>query len=287
MGAAICERLLDDGYSVVVYNRSRDKAGPLIKRGARWSDNPLVECDRVIISLYTTEVVEQVLKQLDAGLRPGKILIDTTTGDPQRTTELGQRLADRQVAYVEAPISGSSEQTRRHLSTALAAGCEQTVEKCRDLLDTLAAKTFYVGRWGNALQMKLVTNLVLGLNRAVLAEGLVFAKAMGLSTEDALSVLISSPAYSRTMDGKGPKMISGDFAPQAKLSQHIKDVELMLDEAAAGGKTLPLTQLHLQLLERAEAEGLGELDNSAIIRVIENGLVEDAPAAQYRSLRCQ
>jgi len=269
MGAAICERLLADGFPLVVYNRSREKADPFIAQGARWSNNPFGECDRVITSLYDAEAVEQVLGQMESGLRSGHVLLDTTTGDPQRTPDLAVWLAERGVDYLEAPISGSSEQTRRHMSTALVAGPQSAFDASRDLLDCLAAKTYYVGRWGNAVRMKLVTNLVLGLNRAVLAEGLVFAKAAGLSMESALEVLLNSPAYSRTMDAKGPKIVNGDFEPQAKLSQHIKDVQLMIDEASRAGQGLPLTGLHLELLEQAEAQGLGELDNSVICQVIE------------------
>jgi 3-hydroxyisobutyrate dehydrogenase-like beta-hydroxyacid dehydrogenase len=98
----------------------------------------------------------------------------------------------------------------------------------------------------------------------------VFAKAAGLQMDDALQVLLNSPAYSRTMDAKGPKMVQAEFTPQARLSQHIKDVRLMLEEAARGGASLPISAVHLQLLEQAEAAGLGELDNSAIIRVIQD-----------------
>jgi 3-hydroxyisobutyrate dehydrogenase-like beta-hydroxyacid dehydrogenase len=268
MGAVITERLLEDGFDVVVFNRTRDKAAPLVARGARWSDNPLVECDRVVVSLYTTDVVQEVLRQLEAGCTRGKIIIDTTTGDPQLTGELVAWLAERGVDYLEAPISGSSEQTRRREVIALAAGRREIFDSCRGILDSLAPKTFYVGRTGNALQMKLVTNLVLGLNRAALAEGLVFAEAMGLAAEDAFEVLMSGPAYSRTMDAKGPKMTAGDFTPQAKLSQHLKDVRIMLAEAAHAGQPLPLANLHGELLARAEAMGCGELDNSAIIRAI-------------------
>jgi 3-hydroxyisobutyrate dehydrogenase-like beta-hydroxyacid dehydrogenase len=233
------------------------------------------QCNRVIISLYTTDVVESVLEQLADGLHQGKVLIDTTTGDPQRMASLGASLARRGVKYLEAPVSGSSEQTRRHMATALVAGPEDAFTQCRDLLDCIAAKTYYVGGWGDAVRMKLVTNLVLGLNRAVLAEGLVFAKAVGLSAERALEVLLNSPAYSRTMDAKGPKMVHGEFSPQAKLTQHIKDVQLILDEADRGDKTLPFSQLHLQLLERAESDGFGELDNSVIIRAIEDGWIAE------------
>jgi 3-hydroxyisobutyrate dehydrogenase-like beta-hydroxyacid dehydrogenase len=269
-GTALAERLLADGFPVTVHNRTREKADPLLARGAKWSDNPLKECRRIIFSVYTTEQVAQVLEQMHAGLEPGQIILDTSTSDPQQTAALGRRLAERRVEYLEAPFSGSSEQTRNHQATALVAGEKAAFDACDDLWNCLAAKTFYVGSWGSAAKMKLVTNLVLGLNRAVLAEGLVFAEATGLSREAALEVLLNSPAYSRTMDAKGPKMVQGEFTPQARLAQHIKDVRLMLEEAARGGASLPISSVHLELLEQADAAGLGDLDNSAIIRVIED-----------------
>lgn len=285
LGSALCERLLVSGFKVFVYNRTAQKAEALIQAGARWSDNPLRDCSRVILSLYTTEIVEEVLEHLGQELRAGQVIIDTTTGDPQRTAKLGSRLAKQGVAYLEVPISGSSDQTRRHLSTALAAGPKDVIERCSDVLDAIAAKTYYVGEWGSGLQMKLVTNLVLGLNRAVLAEGLAFARAMGLSMDRALEVLLNSPAYSLTMEAKGPKMVRGEFSPQAKLSQHLKDVRLILGEAAKGGRALPFSEAHLQLLECAEARGLGELDNSAIIYAIDEELASLASAEQRESLR--
>jgi 3-hydroxyisobutyrate dehydrogenase-like beta-hydroxyacid dehydrogenase len=116
--------------------------------------------------------------------------------------------------------------------------------------------------------MKLVTNLVLGLNRAALAEGLAFAQAVGVEPEAALEVLEGSLAYSRVMDAKGRKMVEGDFTPQARLSQHLKDVRLMLRAAAGAGLTLPLSEAHRRLLERAEELGWGDRDNSAVINAI-------------------
>jgi 3-hydroxyisobutyrate dehydrogenase-like beta-hydroxyacid dehydrogenase len=268
-GTALAERLLADGYALKVHNRTREKADPLLARGAQWSDNPLRDCRRVIFSVYTSEQVGQLIEKMAAGLRPGQIVLDTSTSDPQQTTALGRRLAERQVEYLETPFSGSSEQTRHRQSTALVAGDRSAFDACSDLWQCLAAKTYFVGPWGNGAKMKLVTNLVLGLNRAVLAEGLVFAKAVGLSQADVLEVLLNSPAYSRIMEAKGPKMVHGDFTPQARLAQHIKDVRLMLEEAARGNASLPLSTVHLELLQPAEAAGLGDLDNSAIIRAIE------------------
>jgi 3-hydroxyisobutyrate dehydrogenase-like beta-hydroxyacid dehydrogenase len=116
--------------------------------------------------------------------------------------------------------------------------------------------------------MKLVSNLVLGLNRAALAEGLAFAEALGLAAAAALRVLRASAAYSRIMDAKGEKMVSGDFSPQARLSQHLKDVRLIRAAGAERGMDLPLSAAHEAILERAEALGLGDLDNSALIEAL-------------------
>jgi 3-hydroxyisobutyrate dehydrogenase-like beta-hydroxyacid dehydrogenase len=266
MGTALTERFLKAGFSVHVYNRTPAKAEPLLARGARWADNPPALCDRVVISLYTTEVVEEVLGRMESGLRTGQILVDTTTGNPEQAARLGQRLAEKGVQYLEAPISGSSEQTRRGEVTVMAGGPREAFEACRDLFDAFARRTLYVGGWGSAAKMKLVTNLVLGLNRAALAEGLVFAKAIGLSQKDALVALMESMAYSRIMETKGEKMVAGDFRTQARLLQHLKDIRIILDEGARAGLVLPLTDVHRQLLEAAEAAGYGEADNSAIIR---------------------
>lgn len=268
MGTALTERLLEQGYQVLVWNRTREKAGPLIDHGAEWSDNPLATCDRVVISLYTSDVVEMVLEQMRDGLHSGQIVLDTTTGEPEQTVARGARLAAQDVRYLDAPISGSSEQTRRGEATIIASGDREAFEACHDLWPILGRKVFHVGLCGSAAKMKLVSNLVLGLNRAALAEGLAYAEALGMAPTAALEVLAGSMAYSRVMDVKGQKMIDGDFAVQARLSQHLKDVRLILDGAAAAGLALPMTETHRRLLEQAEAAGLGELDNSAIIQVI-------------------
>lgn len=266
MGTALTERLLDAGYTVWVYNRTRQKAAPLEARGARWADNPLTVCDRVVISLYTTDTVEEVLGRLSDGLRSGQILIDTTTGEPEQMAALAARLAARGVQYLDAPISGSSEQTRRGEAIAIVGGPVEAFEACRDLFDCCVQKAIYAGPSGSGAKMKLVSNLVLGLNRAALAEGLVFARSIGIDPEAALEVLMNSMAYSRIMETKGPKMVKGDFRTEARLSQHLKDIRLILAAAASAGQELPLTEAHCRLLEAAEAAGFGDADNSAIIR---------------------
>ncbi|MFP6656645.1 MAG: NAD(P)-dependent oxidoreductase [Pirellulales bacterium] len=278
MGTAITERLLEEGFDVLVHNRTKAKAEPLTERGAIWSDNPLADCDRVIICLYTTEVVAEVLDSMQSALRTGLVLIDTTTGEPKQTASLGQRLAKQSgVSYLDAPISGSSEQTRRGEAVAVVGGERRSFETCSDIFGCIVKKAIHVGPVGSGSKLKLVTNLVLGLNRAALAEGLVFAQSIEVDPDRALKVLLSSAAYSRQMDSKGAKMVNEEFKPQARLAQHLKDVDLILAAANDAGQALPLTQTHQQLLAAAKAANLGDLDNSAIIKAIESFVPDGYP----------
>jgi 3-hydroxyisobutyrate dehydrogenase-like beta-hydroxyacid dehydrogenase len=267
MGTAMTERLLEHGFSVTVWNRSPEKAERLLQRGAVWSDNPFLSCRRVIISLYSSDVVAEVMERMSHGWQSGQIVIDTTTGEPEDAAKLSARLRGCGMKYLDAPISGSSEQTRRGEATVMVGGEQADFQACADLWPILGKKVFHTGPSGSAAKMKLVTNLVLGLNRAALAEGLSYAEAVGISPAAALEVLQGSAAYSTAMDVKGRKMIEGDFRVQARLAQHLKDVRLILAAAAQRGLALPLSQVHSQLLEQAEAAGFGELDNSAIINV--------------------
>ena len=168
MGTAIVERLLAHDYIPHVWNRTPDKAEALISKGAIWSDHPLGDCERVIISLYSSEVVAEVLTPLQSSLRPKQIVIDTTTGDPEDSILWANRLRQRGAFYLDAPISGSSEQTRRGEATAIVSGDRDAFAACSDLWPILGRNVFYVGVSGSAAKMKLVSNLVLGLNRALL-----------------------------------------------------------------------------------------------------------------------
>ena len=274
MGTAITERLLEHDFPVFVWNRSREKADSLIDRGAVWSDNPILSCDRVIISLYSSDVVAEVIEQMQSGLRAMQILIDATTGEPDDCIAMGKRLTAAGVHYLDAPISGSSQQTRCGEAMVMVGGDRAIFDACADLWPVLGKTVYYTGESGSASRMKLVSNLVLGMNRVALAEGLSFANAIGVNPAAALEVLRGSAAYSRVMDIKGNKMLTSDFSVQAKLSQHLKDVRIILSLAASSGLELPLSQTHRNLLEQAESAGCGELDNSSIIKVYQSKLAE-------------
>jgi 3-hydroxyisobutyrate dehydrogenase-like beta-hydroxyacid dehydrogenase len=196
-------------------------------------------------------------------------VIDTSTGDPQATVKMAMRLKDRGVDYLDATVSGSSDQVLAGTAVMLVGASANSFETYQTILKAMVPHVMHVGATGSGAQMKLVTNLVLGLNRAVLAEGLAYAQMLCLPLDKALAVLRASMAYSRIMDTKGEKMINRDFTPQARLSQHAKDVRLILSDAERHRLRLPLTQAHQALLQYAMDLGLGDLDNSAIVQVYE------------------
>ncbi len=265
MGKAIGHRLLDHGYRLCIWNRNVEEAEDLLARGVRWSDNPLSECSRIFVCLFNSDIVRDVIERFHEGLQPQQIVIDMTTGTPDDAVRMSEYLASFQANYLEAMFSGSSEQTRNGQVTIMVGGDPSNHESCSDLWEVLSTKVVYTGPSGSATRMKLISNLVLGLNRAALAEGLAFAEMLGIDPKFALEVLMNSAAASRVMDVKGQKMIDRNFHVQARLSQHLKDVNIMLQLAGERDRVLPLTETHQRLLQVAEAMGFGELDNSSII----------------------
>lgn len=274
VGAALAERLVAHGYSVVGYDVAGERMAQLCSLGGRPADCPAELADgvdRVLLSLPDTAAVRQVLEGprgiLEADTPPAYV-IDTTTGDPDETTELTQRLAHRGIALLDATISGSSRQVGERQAVFMVGGEKAAFDACLDVFQTLSDRLFYLGPSGAGSKAKLATNLVLGLNRLVLAEGLVFAEKLGLDLAAFLELLRVTPAYSAAVDTKGAKMLRGDFTPEARLKQHFKDVLLILRYAAQAAQELPLSKTHADILEKAIEAGEGELDNCAVINEV-------------------
>lgn len=265
VGQALIERLLAAGYQVIGFDVDQASRNSAAGKGVEIAPNAqavAMDCEIFFLSLPNHDIVQSVMEQLTPALRPGMIVVDTTTGSPAIAEAIAARLDAKGVGWVDATISGSSDQLYRGEVTILAGGTSIAIQRCEPLFRAIANDWMHVGPCGSGLRMKLVSNLVLGLNRAALAEGLAFADALQLDAKLTLEALRRSMAYSRMMDTKGDKMIDKDFRPQGRLSQHLKDVRLMQSESTI---RLPLTDAHQQLLEKAEGLGHGDLDNSAVI----------------------
>ncbi|MAV36652.1 MAG: 6-phosphogluconate dehydrogenase [Planctomycetaceae bacterium] len=273
LGTALAERLQASGLRVLGYDIDESRHQQLRTLGgsiASSASDVARDCPTILLSLPDSTVVSEVLDKLPLGTMRCQTIVDTTTGDPAVTTELARSLQGADVNYLDATVAGSSEQARRGDITIMVGGDPDVVAQARWLLDRLAKSIFHIGAAGSGARMKLIVNLVLGLNRAVLAEGLSLAANCGLDSTVALEVLKAGAAYSAAMDSKGGKMVRGDFAPQARLSQHLKDVDLILQLASQSHVSLPLSERHRSLLAKAVELGYGDADNSAVIRAYQN-----------------
>lgn len=272
LGSALAERMLAGGLPVIGYDpdpAARERLHHLGGQAATSAAEIAGQTATIVLCLPDSEIVSAVVEKLLPGLSAESLLIDATTGDPDQTVAVAAKLAERGVGYVDATIAGSSDQARRGEAVLIVGGRAADVQRAQLVLATWSDRQFHVGPPGSGARMKLVVNLVLGLNRAVLAEGLSLAGASGIDPAGALEVLMATPAYSAAMDTKGPKMVSGDFTPVARLAQHLKDVRLIRAMAERQNARTPLSAVHEELLQRAVELGLGEADNSAIIRAFQ------------------
>jgi 3-hydroxyisobutyrate dehydrogenase-like beta-hydroxyacid dehydrogenase len=274
MGEALAVRLIGAGLPVTGFDIDPARTARLVALGgaaAASAADVARRCDPILLALFDTGQVEAVVERelLPAlGEGSGKALICISTCDPDRIEELGARVAAAGLTFIEAPVSGTSAQVGRGEGVGLIGGDEGAVAWAAPILEALFPRTFHVGGIGAGNRAKLAVNLILGLNRLALAEGLVFAQRLGLDPAAFLAVARGSAAYSQVMDTKGPKMVAGDFAPEGRVRQTLKDAHLILAEAAAAGQDLPLLRVHAEVLEACVRAGEGERDNSIVIKEI-------------------
>ncbi len=267
LGSALAERFVRAGHTVRGFDTDAARLKALTDIGAQAAGSAREAAEWgeiVVLCLPDSSVSMRVCADIAGELGEDKILVDTTTGAPGEMEEIGRRVP----RYLDATVAGSSGQVRKGEAVALAGGDTRDFDACRGLLMSFCGRAFHVGPRGAGARMKLVVNLVLGLNRAALAEGLAFAESMGMDLGLTLEVLRSGPAHSVALDRKGEKMIRRDYGPEARLRQHHKDVRLMLKEAAQLGMTLPLSEVHDRLLEAAEGAGYADADNSAVLEAL-------------------
>jgi 2-hydroxy-3-oxopropionate reductase len=269
MGEVYARRLVAAGFTVIGFDVDPAKNERLANLGAQAGSLADIAqiCDPIVLAVFNTEQVEDVVERALIPAASGKIVLCTSTCDPDRIAALGARVAGR-LRFLETPVSGTSEQVRQGDGVGLIGGDAKIAADAAPVLEALFPRSFHIGKVGDGGRAKLAVNLILGLNRLALAEGLVFAARLGLDPAAFLDVARRSAAASQVMDTKGPKMICGDFAPEGRVRQTLKDTQLMLDQARKAGQKLPLLQIHADVLEACVRHGDAERDNSIVIEEI-------------------
>jgi putative dehydrogenase len=272
LGSALAHRLVGAGFTPKGHDIDSAKAAAFARAGGVAATlDQVAHSDVVLLAVFDTDQVEDVVTNaVLPALTPGvpKIVLIASTCDPDRIAALTGKVATARLTLIEAPVSGSSAQVKNGDGVGLIGGDKDSIDGVADILDALYPKWFTMGVAGNGGRAKLAINHMLGLNRLVLAEGLVFAERLGLPPAAFLDVARQSAAYSQVMDIKGPKMVSGDYTPQGFIHQSLKDFKLILEQGGKRGQELPLAALNAEVLAACVARGESERDNSAVIEEI-------------------
>ena len=279
MGTAVAQRLVAAGFEVFAYDVDAGKRAAIARTGATPEVTPgivIAGCEINVVCVFDTGQVEAVIAgpgggcdAIAQGGTGARIFVVTSTCDPDRLAALAQRVLPQGAHVVEFPISGTSRQVARGDGVGLAGGERETIERWAPVLDAICPKRHYLGEVGNGSRAKLAVNLILGLNRAALAEGLVFAARLGLDPVSFLEVARGSAAYSQVMDVKGALMAKRDYANvQSRVDQSLKDFSLMLEQARAKGQELPFASVYARMMEDCIAHGEAGSDNAAILEAI-------------------
>ncbi len=276
MGSAMAANILKAGYPLMVYNRTPDKTEPLARLGARVAATPraLAEDAAIIIVMVTgPEAIYELLfgpEGAAAAFGPEQVFINMSSVAPSFTLELGKELAPTAIRFVDAPVSGTKKPAEDAQLVILAGGNRQRVQELEPLFLTMGKKVVYCGKTGQGSMMKMFINLLLGLMMEGFAESLNFGRLGGLDLEAMLDVVASGAMNAPMFQVKAANFKAKNYPAAFPLKHLAKDAKFVLDTAYELGAPVPagLTLLHLYRL--GVAQGWGDEDISAIMRVMEH-----------------
>jgi len=288
MGLPIAERILDGGFSLAVFNRTSDKATPLVERRAKLlasAGDALREADICVTVLADDEAFESVVLDDEgvlAGARPETTLVDMSTVSVAVSERVAQAAAEARVGYLRAPVSGNPTVVRGGTLTMMVSGPEDLAAAVDRLLRAIGPTVLYVGDGEGARVVKLVLQVLIGGTAELLGEALVLGEAAGVEREKLLEVIGASVVGSRFVEYKAEPLLRDDYSATFTTSLMLKDVGLVLDLAADTGVELPFSEQLSTLLESAVERGYGDQDFIALFRQLREASTRQATTIRDR-----
>jgi 3-hydroxyisobutyrate dehydrogenase len=261
MGRSMCGHLLDAGYRVTLFTRTKEKAAELLDRGSQWAASPreVAEASDVVVSIvgFPADVREVLLGEEGAlaGSKPGNVLVDMTTSQPSLAVEIAQRAAERGVVSVDAPVSGGDVGARNATLSIMIGGDESTVAALEPIWRALGSKWVRQGGPGAGQHTKMVNQTLIATGMVGVCEALLYAYKAGLDLETVLESVASGAAGSWSLSNYGPRIIAGNFDPGFFVAHFIKDMGIALEEARRMKLALPGLALAEQLYQAVAAQG--------------------------------
>jgi 3-hydroxyisobutyrate dehydrogenase-like beta-hydroxyacid dehydrogenase len=274
MGGGVTRRLLAAGHTVHGYNRSREKAAPLVELGLDLKDSPreVAEAADVVFSMVTNvaalEAVTQGPDGILAGLGAGKIYVDMTTGTPEASRALAELVAERGARMLDAPVSGSVSTLEEGTLTIMVGGDEDAFAEVEPILLDIGPTVLRIGSNGQALLMKIAINLSLFVQMVAFCEGLLLAEKDGIDKEVAAEALLKSVIASPMLKYRGPFVFEMPDEAWFNVNMMQKDMNLALEAGRKLDVPMPTTAITNELLTAARAMGLVEQDFAVVYEVM-------------------
>jgi 3-hydroxyisobutyrate dehydrogenase len=271
MGSSMCGHLIAAGYRATVFNRTAEKAKPLVEKGAKLADSPqaVAEASDVVFTIvgYPRDVREVTLGPAGtlAGAKPGTTLVDMTTSDPALAIEIDQAAKAKKVNAVDAPVSGGDIGAREARLSIMIGGDPAIVAELQPLFETMGKTIVHQGPAGAGQHTKMVNQILIASNMIGVCEALLYGFKAGLDLNQVLQSVSSGAAGSWSLSNLGPRMIAGNFEPGFFVEHFLKDMGIALAESRRMNLCLPGLALAEQLYRAVAAQGYGRKGTQALM----------------------
>ena len=275
MGRWMCEHAMKKGYHATVYNRSKDKAKPLIDAGATYAASPkaVAEASDVVFAIvgYPKDVREVFLGTDGAlaGSKAGTILVDMTTSEPSLAREIHAAAKARGVHAIDAPVSGGDVGAKNAALSIMIGGDKDAVDAVTPIFETMGKTIIHQGGPGSGQDTKMVNQILISSNMVAVCEALLYGHKAGLNLETVLKSVTVGAAGSKALEVLGPRILKGDFEPGFYVEHFIKDMGIALAEAEKMHLCLPGLALAKQLYESVRAQGYGRKGTQSLMLALE------------------
>ena len=275
MGSRMAANLQKNGHELVVYNRTREKAEPLIAQGAVWAPTPadLARQIKIVITMLSKPdaVAETALLAKNGfltHLAPQSLWIDCSSVNPSFSKLMAVETKQRNVRFIDAPVAGSKVPAEQGQLLFFVGGEKADVEEARPLFEAMGRAVFHMGGHGMGTSMKMVNNIILAQSMVAFTEAIVLGESLGISKDQLFTTLLASPVVAPYLAFKRSKIEEGKFDPEFPLQWMHKDLQLAAETAYETGVPLFLANAAKELYALAVRNGLGEMDFSAVYKLL-------------------
>ncbi len=275
MGKPMCKNLIKAGYKLVVFDINQSVVDEFVSLGAEKAASPKEvadNCEFIITMLPNSPHVKEVVlgkKGLIEGIKTGSVFIDMSSISPIVSRELYQKLEEKGVEMLDAPISGGEPKAIDGTLSVMVGGKKDVFNRSFTILKAMAASVVHTGSIGAGNITKLANQIIVALNIAAMSEAFVLASKSGVEPELVYQAIRGGLAGSTVLDAKAPLVMDRKFNPGFRINLHIKDLSNALDTAHEIGVPLPLTSAVMEIMQALKVDGMGEKDHGSLIQYYE------------------